>query len=267
MDILIHTLSGATTAAFISTFSKSSSRTTKLFLVLLGGFAGALPDIDAISLWSKFDATIGKALHLSHSGTEIYFGKFWYSHHGFFHSFFAAALFALIYISIRKWAFKTMLWKEYVKSAQTQLVFAIFFFSYCSHLLGDLPTPGAVWGGIRLFFPFEMYIGGYGATWWWNNYDVFLSLSIATFFFILIIVLENRFYKNDYLKFSVGLYVVCVSFCIYFVTNRKISYAYTGNTSRYTYYERCSKIEQYDQLGKWLYLKMTKFDNKLPLYF
>jgi len=266
MDILIHTLSGTTTAAFIATFSKSTIK-TKLLWVLLGGIAGALPDIDAFSLWSKFDGTIGKWLHLSHSGNEIYFGKFWYSHHGFFHSLFAAALLAFIYIAIRKIVFKNILWKTYIQSSQTKFVFSVFFFSYCSHLLGDLPTPGAVWGGVRLFFPFEIYIGGYGTTWWWNNYDVFLCLVIATFFFVLIILLENKFYKNDYMKFSLGLYIISFAFCVYSVTHRSISYAYKGNTSRYTFYERNSKLDQFNKLGRWTYIKMFKLDNKLPIYF
>lgn len=266
MDILIHTLSGTTTAAFISTFS-NSSRSTKLLWVLIGGFAGALPDMDAISLWSKFDGTIGKWLHLSHSGMEIYFGKFWYSHHGFFHSLIAALLLSFLFICIRKIVSKKTHWKEYVKLKETQFVFAVFFFAYVSHLIGDLPTPGAAWGGIRLFFPFEMYIGGYGATWWWNNYDVFLYLTIATLFFVLIILLENRFSKSDIIKFSLGLYIFSISLSTYSITHRSIDYAYTGNTSRYDYYERTSKMDQYNKLGSWTYGKMRKLDIKLPVYF
>ena len=266
MDILIHTLSGTTTAGFIVAFSKSSIK-DKLLLVLLGGFAGAFPDIDALSLWGGFDRTIGKWLHLSHSGSDIYFGKFWYSHHGFFHSLLAAFLFAFIFILIRKNFFKNLYLKEYIKTPQTKGVFAVCFFAYVSHLLGDLPTPGAVWGGVRLFFPFNIYIGGYGTTWWWNNYDVFLSLAISTIFFVLLILLNKRFYSTDYLKLSIGLYMCCVGFCFYFVTHRSISYAYTGNTVRYAYYERSSKIDQYRRLGKNLYFKMIRLDNKIPLYF
>lgn len=266
MDILIHTLSGTTTAAFISTFSKSS-RSTKLLWILLGGFAGALPDIDAISLWSSFDGTIGKWLHLSHSGAEIYFGKFWYSHHGFFHSLFAAFLLSLLFLCVRKFVSKTVSWSDYFKLKETQIAFAVFFFAYVSHLIGDLPTPGAVWGGVRLFFPFEIYIGGYGTTWWWNNYDVFLYLTTATIFFILIILLENKFYKGDVLKFSLGLYILSLGLCIYSVTHRSINYAYEGNTSRYAYYERTSALDQYNKLGKWTYTKVFILDNKLPIYF
>lgn len=266
MDILIHTLSGTTTAAFIATLSDSKTK-SKLFMILLGAFAGALPDIDAISLWSKFDGTIGKWLHLSHSGNQIYFGKFWYSHHGFFHSIFAAALFALIFVSIRNAVYSKEKWSNYYKQKQTLLLLAIFFFAYISHLLGDLPTPGAVWGGVRLFFPFEIYVGGYGTTWWWNNYDVFLALLISTTSLVLFIIFENKFLRNDLIKMAIGIYICCFGICLYFVTHHSIDFAYRGNTSRYAYYERISKIDQRDRLGMKLAVFMNKIDKHLPFYF
>lgn len=266
MDILIHTLSGATTAAFIATLSDSNTK-SKLLMILLGAFAGALPDIDAISLWSKFDGTIGKWLYLSHSGNQIYFGKFWYSHHGFFHSIFAAALFSILFISIRNVSYSKEKWATYFKQKPTKLLFAVFFFSYVSHLIGDLPTPGAVWGGIRLFFPFEVYIGGYGTTWWWNNYDVFITLLISITLLILFILLENKFLKNDVIKMAAGIYICCFGFCFYFVSHHSIDFAYRGNTSRYAYYERISKIDQRDRLGMKLSIFMSKIDKRLPFYF
>ena len=266
MDILIHILSGTTTAAFIATLSNSNTK-AKVLMVLLGAFAGALPDIDAISLWSRFDGTIGKWLHLSHSGSQIYFGKFWYSHHGFFHSFFAAAFFALILIVIRNTIYSKEKWAIYLKQKQTKLLFAVFFFSYVSHLVGDLPTPGAVWGGVRLFFPFDIYVGGYGTTWWWNNYDVFLTLLMSTNLLLLIILSENKFLKNDLIKLSAGIYICGVAICFYFITHHSISYAYTGNTSRYEYYERTSMIDQWDRLGNTTYKYLNKLDRKLPFYF
>lgn len=265
MDILIHTLSGATTAAFVATLSDSNTK-SKLFMVLLGSFAGALPDIDAISLWSKFDGTIGKWLHLSHPGNQIYFGKFWYSHHGFFHSIFAAAIFAFIFISIRN-IYSKEKWASYFKQKQTVLLLATFFFAYVSHLIGDLPTPGAAWGGIRLFFPFEVYIGGYGTTWWWNNYDVFLTLATSFTLLVLFILLEKQFLKNDLIKLAAGIYICCFAICFRFVTHHSIDFAYKGNTSRYAYYERISKIDQRDRLGMTLAVFMSKVDKRLPFYF
>jgi inner membrane protein len=266
MDILIHTLSGTTTAAFIATFSKANTK-SKLLMVLLGGFAGALPDIDAISLWSKFDGTIGKWLHLNHSGNQIYFGKFWYSHHGFFHSLVAAAFFSFLFIFIRKILFNKEKWGAYFQASQTKFVFAIFFFSYISHLIGDLPTPGAVWGGIRLFFPFEAYVGGYGTTWWWNNYDVFFILALTTIAFIIMISLQERFFRKDLIVMATVFYIACITACTYFVTHHSISFAYSGNTSRYEYYERTSKMDQYKRIGKRLYFKIEYLDKKFPFYF
>jgi hypothetical protein len=266
MDILIHTLSGTATAAFIATLSNSNTK-GKMFMVLLGAFAGALPDIDAISLWAKFDGTFGKWLHLSHTGNQIYFGKFWYSHHGFFHSFFAAALFGLMFISIRNVIYSKEKWAYYLKEKQTRLLFVAFFFSYVSHLAGDLPTPGAVWGGIRLFFPFEIYIGGYGTTWWWNNYEIFLILLTSTTLLLLSICLEDKFFKADLIKLAAGIYICCVAQCFYFVTHHSINFAYSGNTSHYAYYERISKIDQLDRLGITFSGYMNKLDKKLPFFF
>lgn len=266
MDILIHTLSGTTTAAFIATFSKVNVK-ARLAMVFLGGIAGAFPDIDAISLWSKFDGTIGKWLHLNHRGAEIYFGKFWYSHHGFFHSLFAAALLALLFISIRKLFYKNIFWAEYFKNQQTKLLLAVFFFSYVSHLISDLPTPGAVWGGVRLFFPFEVYVGGYGTTWWWNNYDVFFALLASTFCLVVLLALQDKFLRKDVLLLATAYYIGCLGICIYFVSHHSISFAYSGNTSRYPYYERISKMDQSKRLGKWLYWKIDQLDKKIPFYF
>lgn len=266
MDILIHTLSGTTTAAFIATFSNSNTK-GKLLMVLLGAFAGALPDIDAISLWSRFDATIGRGLHLSHTGSEIYFGKYWYSHHGFFHSLFAAGLFSMLFIYIRKIVQSKTNWITYMKQKQTLLLLAVFFFSYVSHLIGDFPTPGGVWGGVRLFFPFEVYIGGYGTTWWWNNYDVFLTLFASTSLLLLFICLENKFLKNDLIKLAAGIYIGCVAISCYYVTHHSISFAYSGNTSRYRYYERTSLSDQWGRLGTRTYTYINKLDKKLPINF
>jgi len=266
MDILIHTLSGTTTAAFIATLSNSNTK-SKLLMVLLGAFAGALPDIDAISLWSKFDGTIGNWLHLSHSGNQIYFGKFWYSHHGFFHSIFASALFSIIFVSIRNLMYSKETWMRYFKQKQTLLLLAIFFFAYISHLIGDLPTPGAVWGGVRLFFPFKVYIGGYGTTWWWNNYDVFLILFISTTLLLTFICLKDAFLKNDLIKLTASIYICCFAICVYFVTHHSIDFTYSGNTSRYAYYERTSKIDQQNRLGTKLTVFMHQLDNRLPFNF
>lgn len=95
MDILTHIFSGVAAGTAVSSFSRKGFG-NKLAIISLAGFGGALPDFDVISLWSKFDGTIGALFRLKHTGQEIYSSRFWYSHHGFFHSLSAGILFTLI---------------------------------------------------------------------------------------------------------------------------------------------------------------------------
>ena len=96
MDILSHTLSGIAIGTVVATFSNKTWK-QKASILLAGGFGGCLPDFDAISLWSKFDSTIGRLLNLTHSGNEIYFGKLWYSHHAALHSILAPIFLVLLF--------------------------------------------------------------------------------------------------------------------------------------------------------------------------
>ncbi len=107
MDIISHTLTGMAVATVLATIADGSVK-DKGLMVLVGGFAGALPDFDVISLWSKFDATIGSWLHLQHSGKDIYFSKLWYSHRGGFHSLLAPVVLILAFIVIN--AIRVKLW-------------------------------------------------------------------------------------------------------------------------------------------------------------
>lgn len=95
MDILTHTLCGVAAGTVLAGFSRKSPK-YKLSVIAVSGVGGALPDMDAISLWSKFDGTFGAIFQLNHSGKEIYTSKFWYSHHAFFHSVLAGILFSLL---------------------------------------------------------------------------------------------------------------------------------------------------------------------------
>ena len=54
----ISTLTGVAVGTVIATVSGTSWK-HKSLIVFFGGLGGALPDFDAISLWSRFDATIG----------------------------------------------------------------------------------------------------------------------------------------------------------------------------------------------------------------
>ena len=69
MDILTHTLSGVAIGTVVSSFSNRGIL-DKVTIVLISGFAGALPDFDAISLWSGFDSTIGSFFNLPIGGNK-----------------------------------------------------------------------------------------------------------------------------------------------------------------------------------------------------
>ncbi|MGB0525951.1 MAG: metal-dependent hydrolase, partial [Flammeovirgaceae bacterium] len=185
MDILIHTLSGAAAATGVAGLFGNSKK-ERMQLIGIGAFAGALPDFDAISLWSKFDATVGKWLSLSHSGKEIYFGKLWYSHHAFLHSILGALIVLICY-----WSIRALIRKNSPNLRAFLLPSTTFLLAFCAHLLGDLPTPASVWGGIALWFPSSEYVGGWGKVWWWNNYDIFLILLWCTTINFIVFLLFN----------------------------------------------------------------------------
>ena len=141
-----------------------------------------MPDIDAISLWSGFDSTFGYLFGLDASGREIYSGKFWFSHHNFFHSIAAGLMFSglifllLHYIANRK----SKIMKTMKENLAPNFLYIITFFSgFIVHLLEDMPTPASAWGGVNLFWPFDGFVGGFGCIWWWNNYDIFLIILSA----------------------------------------------------------------------------------------
>ena len=64
MDILIHTFSGIAVASTIAHLVPAEEKRS-LSIIGIGALGGALPDFDAISLWSKFDDTIGTWLQLA----------------------------------------------------------------------------------------------------------------------------------------------------------------------------------------------------------
>ena len=134
MDILTHTLSGIAVGTVIASFTNKGFK-QKLGLIALSGFGGALPDFDAISLWSKFDSTIGELFNLNYTGKEIYFSKLWYSHHGALHSIFGGILIAVIIAIITyliKSKFKKFTFNDLLKSVEATTIRA----STCTCLTG-----------------------------------------------------------------------------------------------------------------------------------
>ena len=163
MDLLTHISAGLAIGTCIAVGTKSSAL-KKTGIILAGALGGALPDIDAISLWSKFDSTFGRFFGLQHSGRFIYSGKLWYSHHGFMHSLVASLIFGfllLLFIYFIRSRFRGISFSSFGQSVKNnrRLLFG-FLGGYLAHLLCDMPTPAASWGGVRLFYPFTGYIGG-----------------------------------------------------------------------------------------------------------
>ena len=61
MDIITHTLSGVATGTVVMSFSPKGYK-AKLGILSISGFGAALPDLDAISLWSRFDNLFGRVI-------------------------------------------------------------------------------------------------------------------------------------------------------------------------------------------------------------
>lgn len=240
----------------------------RLGVVMAGALGGAFPDIDAVSMWSRFDSTIGRLFGLSHSGRVIYGEKFWYSHHAFFHSIVAALLFAVLLGLVGYGIYRLINRKSphtLVSYFKVNIFVAIAFVAGCvAHLLGDMPTPASVWGGVNMFWPSSEYIGGSGKIWWWNNYDIFLLVFLCTTVNgLLLFILKKR------TKRIVGTMVAMFTFLLVTVqvNTRQYSYAYSGNTPHYQDLEKHSKEEQERILGKRLYRSMEWLDSYLPIHF
>lgn len=266
MDIISHTLTGIAVGTVSATISNSSWK-GKGLIILTGGLGGALPDFDAISLWSKFDSTIGSFLGLSHSGKEIYFGKFWYSHHAALHSLIAPIFLILLATIIKvllKREFKGFKILERLK--KNRFLTLAFFFGFIFHLLEDMPTPASVWGGVNLLFPSSTYVGGFGNIWWWNNYDLVLIIFFVIIINLLVNVTPTRYYKIK-VKSSISIFSIGLVLFLIQINTRTVDFSYSGHTANYNKFEIQSKDIQREILGKKLFELMNTIDNKIPLNF
>ncbi len=266
MDILSHTFTGIAVGTVVATISKSSWK-RKGLIILIGGLGGALPDLDAISLWSHFDTTIGSFFGLKHAGQEIYFGKFWYSHHAAFHSVLAPILLILFFFLT-----KGLIKRSFNMPEKKKKFFSInygiiaFFFGFLFHLFEDMPTPASVWGGVNFFFPSANYVGGFGKIWWWNNYDLFLIIILVIVLNLSINLLPARLYKLKVRTcisvFSIGLVLFLTQ-----IHTRPFDFSYKGHAVDYAKYERVSKNIQREILGDTIYEWMRDIDAQIPWYF
>jgi inner membrane protein len=269
MDILTHTLSGMAIGTVVCSFSKHGfpDRTKIMVASTIGG---AFPDIDAISLWSKFDSTIGKFLHLDHSGRDIYFGKFWYSHHAFFHSLAGAISVGFIgwfIIFLLKNKFKEIQLAK-IKTALFQPALGLIGFvsGYTLHLFEDMPTPSGSWGGINFFWPSKSYIGGTADIWWWNNYDIFL-LAVMVILLNSIVHFIRRFYTFKHQFISIIIFLACFGVGLNQIKKRP-SYLSNGRgKSKEHLTEEGSLKIQRAVLGDWLFIKMERLDGVVVVYF
>ena len=263
MDILTHAISGAAVATVVASCVSLTVK-RKLMIVAVGILGGILPDIDAISLWSKFNATFGQLFQLSHSGKAIYEAKFWYSHRAFFHSLAAGVLLACLLCAI---VYVINKWKKRAVDKPFLSAFGLsFVLGYWAHLLGDMPTPASVWGGVNLFWPSTMYVGGYGKIWWWNNYDIFLLFSICTLLNVIVLFMKRIPTPVKKITTS-GILFMTLIIILLQINSRQVDYAYTGSTPKFRELEQASKEEQERILGKPCYSLMSGFDRLMPFNF
>ena len=256
MDILTHTFSGFACGTVVASLHQGSLF-DKVGIVLAGSIGGCLPDLDAISLWSGFDQYIGSVLSLP-SGREIYFGKFWYSHHCFMHSLAALIFLGVIYFLLR------------ICSRPAGSVFSGyhlysvlgFSFGYLMHLLEDLPTPSGSWGGINLFWPLTKYYGGTGEIWWWNNYDIFLIVVTVCLINAVLMLLPNQFNKVKRLL-PICVLVCGITLSVFQIKSRNFDF----NASSFTEKEHISLEKQKLILGNRLFEVMRLVDKAVMLNF
>jgi len=268
MDILTHTLSGMAAAGVIAGLS-SKPLAKKAVMIGFGALGAMLPDIDAITLWSKFDDVIGARLGLPASGARIYFGHFWYSHHHWAHSLAAGALFTLLIGLICHlgdgMTIKAPLTTSPLKSKSGYLL--SFFLGYVMHLMGDLPTPGYVWQGIQLWWPLSSPVGGTGHLWWWNNYDIFIIFFTCCTATSGVLLFQSILKKPFLRYFPILLFIITMGATLYQITHRPMRFTYAGRSSPHALYERQSLAIQKDVLGERLYSIMAGIDRQLKINF
>ncbi|MEM7658083.1 MAG: metal-dependent hydrolase [Bacteroidota bacterium] len=265
MDILTHICSGLAVATVVASLVRCRPL-QKGVILFAGALGGAFPDIDAVSLWSGFDGTIGTWFGLEHSGSEIYSSTFWYSHHVFFHSILGALLVSSLIWALAGWIY----WKPLRQSPRYWCGMQYlgpysysFFFGYLLHLMGDLPTPEGSWGGIALFYPLKAFFGGWGATWWWNNYDIFLILFSCVLVNVLIMVVQQRLWEKQLKWLPLLVFVGSLTLIGQQLNRRQVDF----NQHSYQEKERISLEIQQEILPPGVYKTMRKVDEALPVYF
>lgn len=264
MDILTHTLTGVCAGGAVASLTQKSP--WKRALIVGWGAVGAvLPDMDTITLWSQFDTVIGSPLNLSMRGAEIYFGNYWYSHHNWTHSLFAAVLAAGL-MGLASYLFRRL--APTAPSIKNFLgshigYFGALFAGYLMHLLGDLPTPGHIWHGIKLFWPLETPVGGTGHLWWWNNYDIFLLVASGALAILSALIL-NHLLQRSWLKYlPLTFFIITVLSAAHQIAHRPVRFT----ESAFAKNERQSLAIQKAILGNRVYRIMVSMDRQVAIHF
>jgi inner membrane protein len=264
MDILTHTLSGVAVAGAVAALT--AKPLWKKTLVLCCGAMGAvLPDIDTITLWSRFDSVIGQRLGLPQAGHTIYFSNYWYSHHNWTHSLAAGAFFTLLIgLLIYLWARFVSKTPSFSTLRKTKGCYLLaFFLGYGMHLLGDLPTPGHTWHGIKLFWPLLTPIGGTAHLWWWNNYDIFILFAACCAAIAGLLVLFQIFKKPFLTYLPLVICLLTIGLALYQIAHRPVRFNHANHAAN----EKQSLIIQKKILGDSLYRAMVALDQQLKIHF
>lgn len=272
VDILSHTLTGTAFATVVASFCQRNWR-QRAGIIALGTFGGALPDLDAISLWSGFDGTFGKWLGLLHRGEEIYYGKFWYSHHAALHSVTAAFLLPLIFlvsytlISGRRSMHVHGFWNRFTQLSQRWRFGLIAFIGgMVFHMLEDMPTPSSSWGGVALFWPNSTYYGGAGKIWWWNNYDLFLLIVLVIMMNSIILLFAKKI-KWKAFNMTPLVFVAGIIAYFYLMNLRDADYNNRDFAAAYASFNQQSLDYQKELLGEEVFGWMQRLDHWLPVHF
>lgn len=263
MDLITHTLSGVAVAGVVSNMSGIKLKESSV-LVIGGALGAALPDVDAISLWSGFDATFGRWFELPVNGRTIYSGNYWYSHHAFFHSLLASVLFSLCFVLVF-YLFHRFVRKQIKVERNRLLRLGItFLLAYNVHLFQDMLTPSGSWGGIAYWWPGANYVGGYGYIWWWNNYDLFLIVvGVVVVNCLIKLLVNNRRQATMLVTFILASALLLFAYQIH---QREMNYNYKGPVA-YQKLEQQSVEEQQRLIGDELVKWMQGVDQLIPLAF
>lgn len=268
MDIISHTLSGVAMGTVVAGLHYKKARKVHWQIIGAGMVGGFVPDVDAIGLTGVGTAFINLFLDAPLTPHQVYTGKYWFSHHGALHSATFGWLFILFFGCIR-WFLKQ---RKHPGSSigvfvqQRFPMWLAFFTGLNSHLLEDMPTPFAYWGGVNYFWPSEAYYGGYGKIWWWNNYD--LVLIITGVIVVNLIVLHLRKWLKRKVSIAVvGVAMLGIAGFVYQVNNRGFDFNHHGSNPNYQEFEAKSLEIQREILGQRVYNFMYFIDQKIPFYF